>query len=98
MRHYECVPNVWHEQPLVFDWDAETGEVSGPSAAAILEVASWGVVSAHPYPCEWALSPEPTKSLADMAVIVGHRHVLPDDLARHYPVIADESEEEGVVY
>jgi hypothetical protein len=34
-KHYECAPNVWHKKTLIFDWDEETGEVTGPNAAEI---------------------------------------------------------------
>ncbi len=33
-KHYECAPNVWHKKTLIFDWDEETGEVTGPNRCA----------------------------------------------------------------
>lgn len=85
MKHYELQPRLWYEKPLVFDWDVTTGEVSGPDSARILEMASWPSVNAHPAPWVWNLGPAPTKSLADMAAILGWSHELPDELAAHYP-------------
>lgn len=93
MKHYELAPSIWHEAPLVFDWDVETGVVAGRDAARILEMASWPVVNAHPVPWTWALSAEPTKSLTDMAAILGWSHQLPDDLQAHYPQPAEEIED-----
>ncbi|MBK8068875.1 MAG: hypothetical protein IPK27_15030 [Rhodanobacteraceae bacterium] len=85
MKRFELKPLVRNEAPLVFDWDVATGEVSGPDAARVLEMAKWPSVSAHPVPWAWDLGPEPTKSLTDMAAILGWSHDLPDELAAHYP-------------
>ncbi len=93
MKHYELPPTVWHEKPLVFDWDVTTGAVFGPAAARILDMATWGTVSAHPSPWSWNLGPEPTKSLTDMAAILGWAHRLPEDLQAHYPRPADDDED-----
>lgn len=95
VKRYELKPLVWHEEPLVFDWDSTTGEVSGPGAQRILEIAAWGEVPAHPHPWLWTLSAAPTRSLVDMAVIVGWRHELPEDLAEHYPSPEAEAPAEG---
>ena len=93
MKHYELQPAIWFEKPLVFDWDIETGAVSGPDAARILNMASWPMVEAHPLPWVWILGPEPTKSLTDMAAILGWAHRLPEDLQAHYPRPADDGED-----
>lgn len=93
MKHYELAPLVWHETTLVFDWDVETGVVTGPDAAYILQVVNGGFVPAHPIPWTWELSAEPTKSLTDMAAILGWSHRLPDDLQAHYPEPAEEIED-----
>lgn len=84
-KHYECQPAVWHEKPLIFDWDEETGEVDGPGADTIKERAAWAEVSAHPYGNAWELSKTPLKSKTDMAAIIGYSWILPDDLAKFYP-------------
>lgn len=95
MKHYELPPLVWHEEPLVFGWDSATGQVSGPGAEHILRVAAWREVPAHPLPWRWTLSAEPTRSVVDMAVILGWRHQLPEDLAAHYPAPEAEPVEDG---
>lgn len=92
---YKLQPLVWHEEPLEFDWDVASGEVSGPGAKRILEVAAWREVPAHPHPWLWTLSAAPTRSLVDMAVIVGWRHKLPEDLVEHYPSPEAEAMAEG---
>ncbi len=85
MKRFELRPLLWFEAPLVFDWDATTGEVSGPDAARILAMAKWPSVNARPVPWVWNLGPDPTRSLTDMAAILGWSHELPDELAAHYP-------------
>jgi hypothetical protein len=84
-KHYHCDPHDQRDEPLVFDWDIETGEISGPSAAWILEVAACRYVPICPPPNGWDLSPEPLKSRVDMAAIIGYRHKLPEDLRGYYP-------------
>jgi hypothetical protein len=84
-KHYHCEHHVQEEDPLIFDWDDETGEISGPSAAWILEVAACRYVPINPPPQSWDLSPEPLKSKTDMAAIIGVWHRLPEDLVEHYP-------------
>lgn len=97
-KHFTCKPRPGHETPLVFDWDDETGKVSGPSAAWILELAARSYVPIYPPPQDWPLGPEPLKSKADMAAIIGYRHELPEDLAEHYPGRFTPEPEDGVIY
>ena len=87
-QHYNIQPIAWHAKPMVFDWDSETGEISGESAADIIRIASYGAVPCHPCPA-WphSLSAYPLKSREDMAAIIGWEHQLPDDMARYYPSI-----------
>lgn len=75
---------------LVFSWDPETGEVSGPDADEVRTMATWGNVDAHPMPWAGTLGPDPLKSYTDMAAIVGSHWALPDELADHYPQLADD--------
>jgi hypothetical protein len=98
-KHYHCKPLTWHEDtPLVFDWDDETGEISGPSAGRILDMATWSYIPIYPPPQGWDLSQEPLKSKADMAAIIGYRHELPEDLREHYPGLSTPRAEDGVIY
>ena len=86
MKHYELAPSVWHESPLIFDWDSHTGEVTGRDAGRILALAvPNGSMCVHPSPWVWTLGPEPTKSLTDMAAILGWSHRLPAELLAEYP-------------
>lgn len=90
--HYECPPLKGYriDQALVFDWDEADGIVSGRDADWIRSVAGQLFVAGHPHPISYELGPEPLKSRRDMAVIVGQFHMLPDDLAEHYPKAPEE--------
>jgi hypothetical protein len=90
---------------LVFSWNPETGEVSGPDADLVRTMATWGSVDAHPTPWAWTLGPEPLKSYTDMAAIVGSCWILPPELADHYPQLPDDGipeftyvDEEGLMH
>ena len=105
-KHYVCKPRYqgdkppifdW-DKPLVFDWDEEAGEVSGPSAAIILDMSTWPYIPIYPPPQGWDLSPEPLKSRADMAAIIGYKHYIPEDLAAYYPGLSTPKAEDGVIY
>lgn len=84
-KHYHCENRTKGESPLVFDWDIEAGEVSGPSAEFILEMTRCPYIPKSPPPDCWVLGPEPLKSKVDMAAIIGVWHELPEDLREHYP-------------
>ena len=85
MTHYELKPTGSHAQPWVFDWDADTGEISGPDAQRILDLAGYGSIEAHPTPWVWTFSANPLQDKTDMAAILGFDHELPADLADAYP-------------
>jgi len=72
-------------EPLVFTWDSDTGEVSGPDAELVRKMAGWETVAAHPLPWSWKLGPDPLRSWEDMAAIVGSEWALPPELLKHYP-------------
>lgn len=97
-KHYDCRPWDQRAEPLVFDWDEEAGEVSGPSAGRIREIAAQGYVPIYPPPQDWIFGPEPLKDRADMAAIIGFEHELPEDLAEHYPGRFTPEPEDGVIY
>ena len=97
-KHYICDPCDQRDEPLVFDWDQEAGEVSGPSAEWILELAAWGEIPIYPPPQVWTIGPEPLKDKYDMAAIIGFKHELPEDLAEHYPGRFTPEPEDGVIY
>jgi hypothetical protein len=85
IHHFVCQPTGFkpYAIPLVFDWDDETGEITGPGADMILEAFKEGYVKAHPYPCDHDLTDPRNKT--DLAAVVGWAHVLPPELADHYP-------------
>ena len=78
-------PAVWHASVWEFTWDDEAGTVTGPSAAEVLEMASWRGIVYGPRQGTWGFSAEPLKSKTDMAAIVGYEHRLPPELIGHYP-------------
>lgn len=84
-HHFECEPAVWHQKRWVFDWDDETGRVTGPDAAEVVAISKGGAVMSHPCPAMHDLSAEPLKSKVDMAAIIGEQHILPDELRDYYP-------------
>lgn len=90
-KHYELQPTVWHAKPWVFDWDEESGVVSGKDAHEIIANAELGGAACHPCPM-WSheFSSEPLKNKTDMAAIIGWEHRLPDDLAPFYPKLEDD--------
>lgn len=73
--------------PLVFDWDEETGTVSGPDADFILESASSAGIQIHPLPSYHTFSAQPLKSRTDMAAIIGLWHRVPEALLACYPQV-----------
>jgi len=83
--HYELKPTARYAQTLVFDWDISTGEVSGPAAQFLLDMARDGSIPAHPMPWQWTFSKTPLQNKTDMAAMVGYQHELPADLADFYP-------------
>ncbi len=100
MKHaFNCPPNPQLAgAPLVgdiagalaFEWDDEAGTVSGPGAQTIRALIRRGEVEAGPHPrCAWPLDAGSLKRRADMAAIVGHAWIVPDELADAYPDTAD---------
>lgn len=85
---FSCAPSNDRNplaRSLVFTWDSDAGEVSGPDAEEVRSMAEWGAVSAHPLPWAWTFGQEPLKSFTDMAAIVGLDWQLPPELVDHYP-------------
>jgi hypothetical protein len=73
---------------LVFDWNDETGEITGRDAEFVQAAFQDGTVSTHPIPSSWKLAS--TKNKADMAAVIGFSHELPDVLKDHYPQIEED--------
>jgi hypothetical protein len=88
-HHFECeatLPRIY--DPLVFDWDDETGEISGQDATYVLECFDIKTISAHPMPCAWDLTSP--KNRTDIAAIVGECWRLPPELADAYPKLGGD--------
>lgn len=93
IHHFDCpwiAPHISY--PLVFDWDDETGEITGPSADMVLAIFRDGVVDARPEPWSWNLTS--TKNRADIAAVIGSSWVLPAELADDYPRQEDVDEDD----
>jgi hypothetical protein len=98
IHHFNCPPrelNKSRDAPLVFDWDDETGEITGPSAGLIHDAFRTGYVDIHPRPASHDLTS--TKNKADLAAIIGNHHVIPADLAEFYPAVED-ADWDGAIY
>jgi hypothetical protein len=94
-RSYTLQPAVWHQQPLEFEWDADSGEVKGAGAEKLLAMVAAaikdGYVVGDPYPTSYSIT-DPLHNLGEMAAILGNDWKLPDDLAAAYPHIDDDDE------
>lgn len=96
LHKYTLQPAAWHQTPLVFEWDAATGDVRGPDASKVLDMAAAAVkegsVNGHPHPTCYEII-NPLHRLSEMAVLLGQYWMLPADLAAAYPapVIEDEA-------
>ncbi len=90
-KHYECKPLPYDrfrgERALIFDWDDETGEISGRDKAYFEQFKPCGeIFYRHPIPgfC-YSLGKEPFKSIKDMAAMIQYGYILPDDLKSFCP-------------
>lgn len=92
-RKYTLQPAVWHQQPLEFEWDAESGEVKGPGADKLLGLVAAAVkdghVVGHPYPTSFDIN-DPLHSEKEMAALLGNEWILSEDLAAAYPQVDEE--------
>lgn len=83
-------------EPLVFEINFETGEVSGAGADAIMFFIErdGGIAS---FPQQFALpAPDPLHSERDLARMLASRgYVIPDEWMEHLPEIESE---EGIIY
>ena len=75
--------------PLAFEYDVETGAISGRDAALaadfIASAEGARFVAIEPHPQGYHLGPSP-HSLADLAAIFGRFYVLPDWLEAERPI------------
>jgi hypothetical protein len=92
LHHFNCPHSHTYREwsrdySLVFDWDDETGEVTGRDAEQILAEFRLGHTDIHPIPSTWDLTS--TKNKTDMAAVIGYCNELPDVLKDHYPQIPE---------
>lgn len=85
IHHFELRSFTPGYDTLILDWNDETGEVTGPGAAIVMEMATWPCVELHPLPGGHTLGPDPLRSKRDMAAILGSHWHCPRVLIRHYP-------------
>ncbi|MDR2208852.1 MAG: hypothetical protein LBE22_07780 [Azoarcus sp.] len=89
IHHFNCAHAMPHiVDPLIFDWDEVSGEITGPSSERILSVFTSGSVSTHPIPSSHALTS--TKNKTDLAAVIGWSHQLPPELSGYYPQLEDD--------
>ena len=90
-KHYECEPfpyTRFSDGPsLVFDWDEETGEISGSGKAYFSQFEpNEELHLPHPIPgITYVLSDSPFKSKNDMAAMIYYGYILPEDLKKYRP-------------
>ncbi|MCB5187373.1 hypothetical protein LG200_05060 [Methylobacillus caricis] len=79
--------------PLNVVWDIETGELSGPDAgllhAHIKAQVEQGYVIGNPYPSTYEIN-DPLHSMADMALVLSLKWVVPEDLSKHLPQVQED--------
>jgi hypothetical protein len=92
---FKLAPNTWFKGPLTFTWDDETGELSGPDAAAVEAIARQavqdGAVPLHPEPGRYPVR-DPLRNPEELAALLGYWWQLPPELERHYPTLEDDGE------
>jgi hypothetical protein len=95
LHHFNCPHRYpyleWTRDPsysLIFNWDDETGEITGRDAEQILATFRRGYAKAHPIPSVWPLTS--TRSRTDIAAVVGLDNELPPELADAYPQFEDD--------
>jgi hypothetical protein len=89
IHHFNCPESFGrNNRPLVFDWNDETGEVTGPGADYVLGCFADGSVGIHPHPAGWDLTS--TKSRTDIAAVIGSHWAVPPDFVDDYPKLADD--------
>src|SRR5262247_2232618 len=94
-RSYALQPASGSGDPLVFEWDPETGALRGPGEAylrtLVAGVLKTGIAMGHPYPTPYAIR-DPLHRPGEMAVLLGNTWQLPPDLARLYPRSPDDDD------
>lgn len=95
MKHsYSLAPAVIYQSILSFEWDRETGELSGKDsdtvAILVADAKAAGFVSVHPLPACIDIA-DPLTDPQQMAAVLGQFWHLPEDLQSVYPKVEDVS-------
>lgn len=88
IKRYRLVPSVWHEKPLFFTLDTETGELGGIGAERVQvlvnDAMEVGQVIINPIPSMYPID-DPLKNPDQLAAILGRFWQLSEDLRAVYP-------------
>jgi hypothetical protein len=90
MRRTLALKPLRNAPALSFEWDDETGAISGRDATLVGEIVAsaerFRFVAIEPHPSSHRLSAAPLRSAADLAAILGQWYELPDWLEAVRPV------------
>lgn len=78
---------------LSFTWDSRTGTVSGADAERVMMLVKSHIGGVSPHrmqPENWPIN-DPLHNPVEMAALLGYWWILPPELERHYPIIADDT-------
>ena len=89
MARFRLLPLTETEAPLDFEWDPQSGALSGPDAVRVLglcrDAAAAGGVVSHPWPT-WYPIHSPLTDPAQMAVVLGVDWRLEGELLAAWPL------------
>lgn len=96
---YILQPLDRRDEAIEFEWDPEAGLLRGKDAdhlhAMINNATASGTVVSHPMPTSYDIK-DPLHFLSEMAVLLGQRWRLPEDLAAAHPT--PEEDEPFAIY
>lgn len=82
-KKYNLDPHDKRDQPIEFEWDVSAGQLRGPDAPMILDMAerakAVGTIVGDPYPTSYQIT-DPLKKQGELAAILGVYYHLPDNL------------------
>lgn len=93
IKSYHLQAVAKHVSPLSFNWDSETGTLSGKDAQAVQEMVTaavkQGFTSLVPPPNSYDID-DPLTKPDQMSAVLGFNWQLPDDLQAAYPQLPEE--------
>lgn len=100
-RSYNLQPATAHDQPLEFEWNAETGELRGKSADIVAgmcrQAIREGWITGHPYPTDYEIT-DPLRRPAEMAVVLGQYWSLNEHLRNAHPIAIDNKQTDEMLF